>query len=192
MNDIKQVRKRIQSRRYNTGPEEKKSSFSLFRLFYRLVMMAMGICVLVLALLLNQKLNLVKLPAFIEELHLESVASWVPFDRWFSLKDERVSTTPSYSLLKDNQFTNGSNQARSIYDGVIAHIATNDDGLYTISMKQDNNIIVEYGNLKEVSIKENERILKDSTIGTYDGYITMNFVKDNQNVTYDTAVHNAT
>lgn len=190
MNDLNDVRKRIRNRRTSNEMEEKKSSFSLFRIFYHLIMVVMCICVLVLALLLNQKMNWVTLPAYIEKLHLESIASWIPFDSWFSTKDKTVATTHSYQLLNDNQYTNGSNQATTLMAGVVGYIQSSENGYYTITIKQDNGVITTYGNLKDVQIKENERIIKDSIIGTYETFITLDFMRDNQTIPMNEAVMN--
>lgn len=190
MNDLNDVRKRIRNRRTTYDTEEKKSSFSLFRLFYHLIMVVMCICVFVLALLLNQKMNWVTLPAYIEKLHLESIASWIPFDSWFSIDDKQVASTQNYQLINENQYTNGSNQARTLAAGVVGYIQSSENGIYTITIKQDNGVITTYGNLKDVQIKENERIVKDSVIGTYETFITMDFMKDNQTIRMDEAVLN--
>ena len=87
MSDLNDVRKRIRKRR-GTQATEKEHSFSLFRLFYHTVMLAMGICVVVLALMLNAKLKLIEMPAYIQNFKLDSLTQWIPFDNWFSLKEE--------------------------------------------------------------------------------------------------------
>ena len=89
MDDLRRVRKRIRGRRFDGAgaQEQKQRPFILFRMIYHVVMLMMCICVVVLALLLNQKLNLVKMPAVIQQLNLEDLGSWLPFESWFSLKD---------------------------------------------------------------------------------------------------------
>lgn len=99
MDDLRRVRKRIRGRRFDGAgaQEQKQRPFILFRMIYHAVMLMMCICVVVLALLLNQKLNLVKMPAVIQQFHLEDLGSWLPFENWFSLKEEPVSTSPVYT-----------------------------------------------------------------------------------------------
>lgn len=111
MDDIKHIRKRIKNRRFGgIQEEENHRSFPLFQLFYRFIMLVMGVCMVVLAILVNQKLDLVQMPAALQNFKMEDISSWMPFEHWFSLKDEAVNATPSYSLLKDNQYANGSNE----------------------------------------------------------------------------------
>lgn len=187
MNDLNDVRKRIKRRRNVFDNEDKKSSFSLFRLFYHMIMAVMCICVLVLALLLNQKLNLIKLPAFMSDLHIESITNWLPFEDWFSLKEEAVSATPAYTQVSDNHYTNGTNTAYNAYHGVVLHIESDSKKLKTVTLKQDNGVVSVYGNLKETNVQEDERILKGKILGTYDTYVTIDFLKDNKTITYDKA-----
>lgn len=187
MDDLKNVRKRIKNRRYD-GNDQPVHSFSMFRILYHLVMLVMCGCVVVLALLVNQKLNLVPVPTVIADFKVQDIGSWLPFESWFSLKDETVSAAPVYTLLRDDHYTNGTNTANATYDGVILHVQKNTDGKSQISMKQDNGVVATYTNLDDVSIKQDERVLKGNAMGTYTGYVTITFLRDNQKITLDDAL----
>ena len=80
MNDIDALHRRIRQRRTKEKPREHR----LARLLYHIVMLVMGMCVLTLALLLNQKLELVSLPAAVGDFRLQDLGSWLPFENWFS------------------------------------------------------------------------------------------------------------
>ncbi|MEG0526743.1 M23 family peptidase [Amedibacillus sp. YH-ame6] len=190
MEDIKNVRKRIKHRRYGGMEEvEKKHSSIVFKVMYRLMMLVMGVCVMVLVLLLNQRLNLVQMPAVLQNFKIEDISKWLPFENWFSLKDEAVSATPSYSLLKENHYANGSNVAYNAYDGVILHVQSKNSKT-SLTIKQDNGVITTYGNLSEVSLKQDERILKGRPLGTYAQYVTIDFLKDNKTIDLNAALQN--
>ena len=184
MDDLRRVRKRIRGRRFDGAgaQEQKQRPFILFRMIYHVVMLMMCICVVVLALLLNQKLNLVKMPAVIQQLNLEDLGSWLPFESWFSLKDEAVSTSPVYTLLKDDHYSNGTNQARNGYAGIVLHVQKQADKKSSVTIKQDNGVVVTYGNLNEVKVKQDDRILKEAVLGTADSYVTINALKDNEKI----------
>lgn len=193
MDDMKNARKRIKNRRYGGKCDERSHRpHTLFKLCYRFCMLLMGVCVFVLALLLNQKLNLVQLPASIQNFKIENLSSWLPFENWFSLKEEAVASIPAYSLLKENQYSNGSNIAYGIKDGVVLHVKKVSDGKTQVRIKQDNGVIVTYGSLSEVSLKQGERILKGRPLGTYTSFITIDFLKANKAITYDQALLNTT
>lgn len=187
MDDLKNVRKRIRNRRYNIE-ENVHRSFSLFKMLYHGVLLLMCACVLVLAFLLNQKLHIVKLPSAIQNFQVGSVANWLPFEKWFSLKDERVSSTSAYKLLENNKYTNGTNTANALMDGVVLHVQKNADAKSSVSVKQDNGVVSTFANLNDVQVKENERILKDKPMGTYTSYITIDFLKENKKIDLSTAM----
>ena len=180
MDDIRHVRKRIKNRRFDPQDTREQHSIPLlFRLFYHGVMVMMGICVFVLALLVNQKLQLVQVPAVLETITLKSIDSFLPFEHWFSLKDDKVSATPQYTLLKDDQYTTGTNAAISGFDGIVAYIQQGNDKKSSVIIKQDNGVMVTYGNLQDVSIEQEERVLKGATLGTYEGFVRIKALKNN-------------
>ena len=178
MNDIDALHRRIRQRRTKEKPREHR----LARLLYHIVMLVMGMCVLTLALLLNQKLELVSLPVAVGDFRLQDLGSWLPFENWFSLKEEPVSTSPVYTLLKDDHYSNGTNQARSGYAGVVLHVQKQADKKSSVTVKQDNGAVVTYGNLNEVKVKQDDRILKEAVLGTADSYVTINALKDNEKI----------
>lgn len=139
------------------------------------------------ALLLNQKLELVSLPAAVGDFRLQDLGSWLPFENWFSLQEEAVSATPSYALLKDNQYSNGSNMVYNLQHGVVLHVEKS-KAKSSITIRQDNGVVVTYGNMVEVHLKKDERVLKDKVLGTYEGYLTIQSVKDHKNVSLHEAL----
>lgn len=56
------------------------------------------------------------------------------------------------------------------------------------TLQQDNGVLTTYGNLMEVNVKEEERILKSSILGTYESYITIDFMKDGKSMNYEEAL----
>ena len=42
--------------------------------------------------------------------------------------------------------------------------------------------VVTYGNLNEVKVKQDDRILKEAVLGTADSYVTINALKDNEKI----------
>ena len=171
-------------------PEEHKKGVGLFRVLYHGVMVLMVICVAVLALLLNQKLHLVSMPAFVEDLHLEQLSTWLPFEDWFSLKDQSVGSTISYTKTGEELYRNDTNSVYNLYDGTILHIQPYENGESSITIKQDNGVVATYEGVKDVAIKEEERILKDKILGTYEEQIKISFMKNNQKLEMNEAVQN--
>lgn len=187
MDDLHKVRKRIAQRRIGLE-EETSKTIPLFRFLYHAVMVLMFVCVAVLALLLNQKLHLVSMPAFMEDLHLEQISTWIPFEDWFHLKDQPVSTKVTYTQVKEGVYRNDSNTVYNVYDGVVLHIQMLENGKSSITLKQDNGVVTTYGGVNDVSVKEEERILKHTILGTYEDTIAISFMKDHQKLTMEKAL----
>lgn len=180
MDDLHKVRKRIAQRRIGVDDEEQRKGVHIFRFLYHTVMLMMFVCVAVLALLLNEKLHLVEMPAFMKELHLEELSSWLPFEDFLELKDQSVSSHVSYTKIKDDTYRSDTNAVYNVYDGVVLHIQKMENNDFSIVMKQDNGVIATYDGVKDVSVKEDERILKDKALGTYQDQIIISFMKDRQ------------
>lgn len=188
MEDLNHIRKRIKNRRF-TRQEERPKKFTFLKLFYRSLMLLMGLCMVVLAILINQKLNVVKMPSVFQNFRIEKIANWIPFENWFSLKEEAVSATPSYRKLQDHAYSNGSNIAYNVYDGIVLHVEKT-SGSTSISIKQDNGVISTYGNLKEVSLKSKERVLKGRPIGIYSENVQITFMENQKEIDLDAALQN--
>lgn len=188
MNDLKHARKRIQSRRYSRfAYEEDRGSSWLFKLVYRLMIFVMCIGVCTLALLINQKMQWIKLPEAFMNFKVEDVSKWLPFENWFSLKDEAVASYPTYSHIKDDLYANGSNTVYTLGDGVVLHVQQKENGKGSVTIQQDNGVVVTYGSLTSISSKQDERILKGSVIGTYEETVSIVCVKENAKVELDQA-----
>ncbi len=185
MNEMSNVRKRIQNRRYG----ETQKSPLLFRLFYKLLMFAMALGVIALAFLVNDKVGWVKIPAD-WQLQFAKVSEWLPFDSWFQTSDgeEMVSAMPAYSLLNRNQYANGSNQAYLLMDGVVLHVEEKDGAQSSVTVRHDNGVIVTYGHLQQVQVKQDERLQKGDIAGSFSEYVTLDMVKNKQSVDLPTAL----
>ena len=93
-----------------------------------------------------------------------------------------MSTSPIYTLLKENQYSNGTNQATSGFAGVVLHVQKQADETYTVSVKQDNGVVVNYGHINEVKVKQDDRVVKEALIGTVDSYVTITALKNNESI----------
>ncbi|MEG1638264.1 MAG: M23 family metallopeptidase [Erysipelotrichaceae bacterium] len=186
MNDRNHVRKRIQKRKFRE--ENQKQSHPFFNFFYRLTISIMILSVGCLTYAINDKVGIKNITKDLANLNFNKISSWLPFETWFSLKDETVTAKPSYSLLKENLYTNGTNTVYSLMDGVILYVQKDKDNHYLVSIAHDNGIVASYGNLLSCESKINERILKDDIIGSYKDNITLTLIKDKAEVNLEEAL----
>lgn len=186
MSELHDVRKRIQQRRY----DEPKDKSSFFKVIYRLIMLAMGAAVLTLAFFINDKLGLVDIPKELSNINLGLVSEWIPFEHWFSKEDAKtVNAQPSYSLLKDNEYSNGTNQANLLMDGVVLHVQDGGEGKKgSVSVRHDNGVVATYGHLDSISVKQDERLLKGAVIGSFQEYISIDLLQNNKKIDLNTAL----
>lgn len=187
MNDLKNVRKRIQARKRFGWDEQPKSS-GLFRFLYRFMILTMCIGIFALAILINQKIGLVKMPEALQSFKLPNLSSLLPFENWFSLKEQAVASFPAYSLLGDDQYANGGNTAYTIHDGVVLHVQQKENGKGSVTIKHDNGVIATYGSLITISVKQDDRVLKGNTIGTFENSLSIIFMKDEKKIDLATAL----
>lgn len=189
MDDRYYIRKRIKTRRaYQFQGKEKKPI--LFTLFYRIMMLMMVLCILVLSYVINSKTNFISIPSTIAELDLSSLRNMLPFESWFENEKEvnQVAALPEYILLKENQYSNGTNQANCIMDGIVLHVQTNENQMGSVTIQHDNGVIATYDHLDNLNLKIEERVLKGMVLGTYQEYIDIVFMKQNQKLDYETAI----
>lgn len=148
--------------------------------FTKMVLVAMLLSIGILVYKIEEKVNIIK--PFLYNSY-QTLGSWIPYEKWFPYFDQSVSTTIQYQLLSDNFYVNGSNSAGCISDGIVLAIADN-----RVTVLQDNGIISVYGHLDSVLVKVDERILKGATLGTFEEFLSIDFMKDNQAIDYQSAM----
>lgn len=98
--------------------------------------------------------------------------------------DIPVSNVPNYVHLGDDLYVNGSSEVKSIDDGVVTYIYSDETG-YLVIVENDSGFRSVYSNLVEVSVKVNDRVYFDSIIGVVEEKVKIVFSKDNEKITYE-------
>lgn len=187
MTDQRAVRKRIQKRKNQSDQHQPL----FFRLLYHTLMLAMACGIFALTYLVNDKLGIIDIPQAFSNWNFSSISEWLPFEDWFSTKKdegEAVSSVPTYSLLEGNKYANGTNQAKLLMNGVVLHVEQKDAQKSSVTIRQDNGVIVTYGHLDQIQVKQDERLKQGDSIGSFEKYIQLTMVKNNQSVDYNTTI----
>lgn len=180
MDHADEIRKRIARRK-----QENQASSTLFKIIYRIVMVGMCFVICFLAYRINSKVQLFQFPESFKQINFFKISEWLPFEQWFVPKDHQVNAIPKYALLEKNFYSNGSNQAYTIGDGIVIHI---ENGLKSkIVVKQDNGTIITYGNLNEVHVKEQERVKEGNILGVFHEKLSLLMMRNGQEVDLETA-----
>lgn len=161
--------------RYLTQNEKQATPF-----FIKIVLFLMILMILGLGYKINEKTDFMNQPFITKILH---AGNWIPYENWFSYYDHTVSSNLTYHRLTENYFVNGSNQCVTIQDGVVISASLNQ-----VLVLQDNGILTTYGNLEEVLVKHDERILKGTILATFKESITLDFEMNGEKMDYETAM----
>ena len=178
MNDIERIRKKVYG--------DNKSS--RFNWLYRLMIVFMvSISIFLGALIVTQTpFSDVKMMvySYVEDLELNDL---LLFENWFSGSSIAVNGSFAYELVRPNYYKNNSNIVYAIDDGVVVYV-TSYDGYYQVIVNHDNGVLCTYSDVLDVMVKVDDRILKDSILGTYQDAVYMDFMYENVDISYEEAL----
>ncbi len=176
MQDIDRIRRRIRRHRGNEKPHR------LVGVFNHFVLIAMLVCVLGLSLMIGTRMQLpIAMHAWD---YVQSIqwSSFLPFETWFANEQpQSVAAFDAYEEVGDHRYHNGSNEATSPFGGMIRHIEEQNE-TYCVSLLLDDGTLVNIANLKEVQVKEDERIQRGGVLGTYQEYVEIRCFADGKEI----------
>ena len=101
--------------------------------------------------------------------------------------DYPVSYIPNYIHMGDDMYVNGTSEVKSVDDGIVTYIYSDETG-YLVIVENDSGFRSVYSNLVDVSVKMNDRVYFDSVIGVVEEEVKIIFSKDNKQITYEQVV----
>lgn len=106
--------------------------------------------------------------------------NWFPYEKWFPATSLPVSSTQIYHQLVDDMYISDSNQVQLIHDGIVLSHDEN-----SVRILQDNGVEARYSHMNQVFVKDDERLYEGSLLGTYEEFIMLEFIKDNEKMDYE-------
>ena len=100
-------------------------------------------------------------------------------------QDHKVSHEVTYQQIKDNYYYNNSNEVLSLSNGQITNI-TKKNHHYIVTVMSDQHVQIKYGRIKNVAVKENQKIKKGMSIGSYQNELTLDFSLSGKKIDYET------
>lgn len=178
MNDIEQIRKRLQGRKTNRPLND-----HMFKRFYNSMIKLM--VVLVTGLLLftyskSNQLNVLFDDVFSNQWIIQTKV-WINEHIYTFDEDIMVSNTVSYQGLGNDLYTNYTNDVTSLDDGRVIYLGSD-----YVTVLLDNNVQVTYSDLNEVTIELYTKITKDQVIGHCNEEVKMTFEYLGKWIDYDT------
>ena len=101
--------------------------------------------------------------------------------------DYAVSYVPNYIHMGDDIYVNGSSEVKSVDDGIVTYVYSDETG-YLVIVENDSGFRSVYSNLVDVSVKVNDRIYFDSVLGSVEEEVKIIFSKENKQITYEQVV----
>lgn len=197
MKELDEIRNRIQNRRGSSQEvvidvEEVEKKYSKPSKLYKMSMLILVIMAMFLSVAVYAKKD--ENGKFLEE-KLGINVNFASFNKVMNnlldfrvvdtiADDVPVSNVPNYVHMGDDLYVNGGSEVTSIDDGVVTYIYSDESG-YLVIVENDSGFRSVYSNLIDVSVKVNDRIYFDSTIGIIEEKVNIVFSKDNEKITYE-------
>ena len=168
MDDIKRIRKRIRRQ-----GKERLSGW-----FIKGVIAVMAACTAGLCFMIALRLQVPQAQDAMAYIQSLNWSDYLPFDTWFQQPEtQSVASLGQYEAVGEHRYHNGTNEAAAVCDGIIVHIETQND-TYCVSVKSDDGTMINYANLQDTSVQEDERVRGGAALGTYQEYVEIRCFKD--------------
>lgn len=185
MNDIDDVRKRMQKRRQTKRPLNDDN----FKRFYNFMVKFMVVILVALVSLsyvkLNPDSNLKNM--ILNDTNYKNVTSWLS-DTLFSFlpsDDEKVSSQISYQHVEGDYYKNNSNEVLSIEAGRIIETGTDDNlGGYVVILGK-NNVSITYSEINNVMVALYDEVDQGMVLGSYDKKFVLQFEYLGKEISYE-------
>ena len=118
--------------------------------------------------------------------YLQTNVPWsylIPFENVFIEESEAVVSTTSGYIATDTYgyYTNDSNTAISLGDGLVVYIEDHKDKRFIV-VSHENGVSVTYGNLLYTEVSLYDRVLKGDRLGVFSSSILLEAMKDNEDL----------
>lgn len=185
MDDLDEVRKRIQKRRGAKKPLNDDN----FKRFYNFMVKFMVVIVVALVSLSYVKLNpnsSIK-EMVLNDANYKAVTSWISDTLFSFLPDEDVSVSSAvtYQNISGDYFKNNSNEVLSITDGRVIETGIDDgSGSYVTVLGKDE-VEITYGNIDNVMVALYDEVAQGMILGSYQEQFILKFEYLGEEITYE-------
>ena len=176
MDDIRRIRRRISRKSRQRSPHR------LSRWFTKGVIAVMGLCVGGLSFMIALRLQIPQAQQAMDYFTSLNWSDYLPFDTWFRQDEvQSVASMGQYETVGEHRYHNGTNEATAVCEGIIVHIEAQNE-TYCVTMKSDDGVMINFANLQEATVQEDERIRSGATLGTYQEYVEIRCFRDGEEI----------
>ncbi|MCD7949354.1 MAG: M23 family metallopeptidase [Erysipelotrichaceae bacterium] len=181
MNDLDEIRKRINKRRGKILTDYH------FTKLYNAMTKLMVIMIVGLAVLSYVKIS--PNGTYIKDYILnsdyyETISLWISEHIFFSVNDMNVSTNISYTHVSDNYYTSSSNEVLNFDNGRVIYVGEQDILGNYVTVLLANGVEVTYGQMNDIFVSAYDSVEAATILGTYDDRLIMIFTKGDNEIDY--------
>ncbi|MEG0366774.1 MAG: hypothetical protein RR585_08060 [Coprobacillus sp.] len=125
----------------------------------------------------------------LNDLHFTEMTKWVNDQvlSWTSKGDAAtVSSKVSYTNIKDNYYTNKSNEVLNFDKGRVIYVGKQDMLGQYVTVLLENNVEVTFGQLTDVFVSAYDQVDASTILGTYQDKVMIIFTQDEKEIDYAT------
>lgn len=190
MNDIEEIRKRMNKRK-KIGNHKILNDHHFLK-FYNMMIKCMVLLLVMIAVFTYIKIT--PQGEYIQEhvfsrIHFQDAMNWINKQFYNFFPDEEhttVSKTVSYQHIKDNLYTNQSNEVVNFSKGRVIYTGKQDLLGNYVTVLLDNNVEVTYGKLSDIFVSSFDQVDQATIIGTCEDNVLIVFTQGEKEIDYET------
>lgn len=189
MNDIDEIRKRMEKRKVQKHPQLTDHHFlKLYNAMIKcMVVLLVGVAVCA-YVKVSPNGEYIK-DYVLNDLHFTELTKWVNHQLLsFQNNDQSatVSSHVSYTNIKDNYYTNQTNEVLNFDKGRVIYVGKQDMLGQYVTVLLENNIEVTYGQLTDVFVSMYDQVDAATILGTYKNQVMIIFTQGEKEIDYST------
>ncbi len=190
MSDIDEIKKRMEKRK--GGRNKKVLTDYHFSKFYNLMIKCMVLLLVIVSVFSYMKVSdngeYIKNHIF-SNVYFNQMINWIntQFYEFFPTETSTtVSSKVSYKHIKDNLYTNSSNEVVNFSKGRVIYTGNQKLLGNYVTILLENNIEVTFGHLSDVFVKKFDLVEKSTIIGTCEDNVLIIFTQGEKEIDYAT------
>lgn len=189
MNDIDEIRKRMEKRRMYRHPILTDRHFS--KLYNGMIkaMVALLVGIAICAYVKVSPNGDYIRRYVLNDLQFSNITKWIN-EQFLSINQKEdamsVSSKVSYTHVKDNYYTNQSNEVLNFGTGRVIYVGNQNLLGNYVTILLENNVEVTFGNMQDVFVGLYDQVEESTILGTYENQVMIIFTQGEQEIDYST------
>ncbi len=185
MNDLDEVRKRIEKRRGSHRPLNDAN----FKRFYNFMVKFMVVIVVALVSMSYVKLNpdsKIK-EMILNDANYQAITTWITDSLFSFLPDKQINVSNEvvYQSISGDYYKNDSNEVIAITNGRVIETGSNQENSSYIIILGDDEVAITYDNIENLTVTLYDQVEQGTILGTYQQQLKLQFEYLGQEISYE-------